>query len=663
MSYRLMVFNYFMDKAKQNPPDSRLKHWLYQGVEEPEGPHEKEGQHHTHHWAKVMCLTGVDYFSTLGYQPGIAFLAAGALSPIATFVLVLITLFGALPMYKRVAAESPHGDGSISMLENLLSRWKGKMFVLALLGFATTGFIITITLSAADATAHVLENPFVHEHLPFLEHPILVTLFFIAALGLVFLKGFKEAIGVAVIIVAVYLLLNIVVIGYGLYEISLHTEKLTAWKDALYNYPGANGNPWMMIALALVVFPKLALGLSGFETGVVIMPLVKNPNRISNTRKLLASAAIIMSFMLIASSIVTTVLIPAEEFLPAVTGETGEIVREVGKANGRALAYLAHEFLGDIVGTAYDVSTILILWFAGASALAGLLNIVPRYLPRYGMAPEWARATRPLVIVFTSICFAVTIIFKADVDDQAGVYATGVLALMTSAAIAVTISAWRKGQAVRWGFLIISLIFVYTLGVNIVQRPEGLKISLIFIGSIIVASFISRALRSTEVRIDKIVFDAKAKEFIDELAEGEIRIVTNRRERGDVEEYRFKEHEKRVDNHIPSSDPVLFYEITPGDASEFKGKLKIQGVEVEGYKILRTSAPAVPNAIAALLLHLRDTTGKIPHVYFGWSEGNPVIYLARYILFGEGDTAPVTREILRQADDDPEQRPNVHVGG
>ncbi|WP_263975697.1 hypothetical protein [Leptolyngbya sp. 7M] len=118
-----------------------------------------------------------------------------------------------------------------------------------------------------------------------------------------------------------------------------------------------------------------------------------------------------------------------------------------------------------------------------------------------------------------------------------------------------------------------------------------------------------------------------------------------------------------IDNHIPSSDPVLFYEIDLGDASEFRGKLRIRGVDIDGYKILRTEAPAVPNAIAALLLHLRDRTGKIPHVYFGWSEGNPIMYLARYILFGEGDTAPVTREILRQAEPDPELRPNVHVGG
>jgi hypothetical protein len=643
-------------EAQKTSSDSRLKGWLMQGVREIEGPHEKEGNHHQHPWWKVMCLTGVDYFSTLGYQPGIAFLAAGALSPIATLVLVLLTLFGALPIYNRVATESSHGQGSISMLESLLSRWKGKLFVLALLGFVATDFVITITLSAADASEHIIHNPFVEEHLRFIDHPIPVTLVLVVILAAVFLKGFKEAIGIAVFLVAAYLALNLVVVGRGLYEVFTHPEYLQNWKDALFSTKTLIGNFEIkgllaVLALSLLTFPKLALGLSGFETGVAVMPLVKYPNRIEKTQKLLKIAALIMSFFLISSSFITSVLIPAAEF------------QEGGKAQGRALAFLAHTYLGEYFGTAYDISTILILWFAGASAMAGLLNIVPRYLPRYGMAPNWARATRPLVLVFAAICFAVTIIFKADVEAQGGAYATGVLVLMTSAAIAVTISAWVRKQTVKWAFLLISLIFAYTTITNAIERPDGIKIASFFIFAIILASFVSRALRATELRVEKIVFDEQAQEFIDEMAHGELRIVANRRETGDIEEYRFKEHEKRTDNHIPSSDPIVFFEIELGDASEFKGKLKIRGVDIAGYKILRTHAPAVPNAIAALMLHLRDKTGKIPHVYFGWSEGNPAKYLVRYILFGEGDTAPVTREILRQAEPDPERRPNVHVGG
>jgi hypothetical protein len=633
---------------------SPFKRWFFEGqVKEVAGPHGSEGQYHTHPWWRVMCLTGVDYFSTLGYQPGIAYLAAGALSPLATLVLVLLTLFGALPMYRRVAEASPHGDGSISMLEDLLPRWRGKMFVLALLGFAATSFIITITLSAADAAAHIVENPFAPNQL---QHPIIVTSVLIMALGAVFLKGFKEAIGIAVALVGAYILLNLIVIFAGAYQIFMRPESLLQWKNALY---ASHSSPLGMIGAALLLFPKLALGLSGFETGVVVMPLVegdktdtaKNPaGRIRNGKKLLLAAAAIMSVMLISSSFITSTLIPAAEFL------------EGGKANGRALAYLAHGQLGVIFGTIYDLSTISILWFAGSSAMAGLLNIIPRYLPRYGMAPEWARAVRPLTLVLTTICLIVTWLFKADVDAQAGAYATGVLALMFSAAIAVAISEWRKGWQ-RWLYLTISIIFGYTAIINIIEQPEGIKIASFFIVSIIIVSFISRAARSTELRVDGVELGDTARAFIEEAKMGTIRIIANRPDRGDVDEYRLKEKQERWNNHIPADDPVLFFEIRPGDASDFSGVLRVRGVQIGDYKVLRTRNPAVPNAIAAFLLHVRDTTGQIPHVYFGWTEGNPLWYVLKFIFFGEGDTAPVTHEILRQAEPDPARRPAVHVGG
>jgi len=639
--------------AAQTAPWRRSLHeWLYEGFDEAAGTHAQAS--HTTAWWKVMCLTGVDYFSTLAYQPSIAFLAAGALSPIATLVLVLLTLFGALPMYSRVAAMSPHGQGSILILEELFPRWKGKVIVLCLLGFAATDFVITITLSAADASAHLIQNPLTPT---WLDHPTIVTLLLLIALGAIFLRGFREAITLAIGLVGVYLALNIVVVLDGLQDILRHPHLVTAWKGALF---ARHGDPVMMGAMAIILFPKLALGLSGFETGVAVMPLVrgdatdtpdKPAGRIRNTKKLLLTAALIMSAMLLSSSFVTAVLIPADAFLPG------------HPADGRALAYLAHERLGSLFGTMYDVSTISILWFAGASAMAGLLNLIPRYLPRYGMAPEWARANRPLVLIITGITIAVTIVFNANVDAQGGAYATGVLVLMSSAALAVAITAWRQSH--RWAvFIAITIVFAYTTITNVFERPEGIKIASLFILTIIAMSLISRALRSTELRVHGIMPDQTAMAFIESIPhDGEgIRIIANRPGTGDESEYAAKLKEARQTHHLTESDPVLFLEVRPGDASNFSEFLKIEGRRVGPYRVLSCQSAAIPNAIAALLLYIRDRTSQIPHVYFGWTEGNPITYLLKFLAFGEGDTAPVTREVLRQTEHDPHRRPRVHVG-
>ncbi|MDF2442694.1 MAG: hypothetical protein JWR01_897, partial [Subtercola sp.] len=598
-------------------PQSRLRQWLLQGLVDQSGRY--QGSYgvkveKTHSWWRVMCLTGVDYFSTLGYQPAIAALAAGLLSPFATIVLLLLTLFGALPVYRRVARESFKGEGSIAMLERLLPWWGGKLFVLVLLGFAATDFMITITLSAADASAHAIENPFAPSW--FHGNEVIITLVLVALLGAVFIRGFKEAIGIATVLVAIYLVLNFVVVLVSIIHVFENTVVITNWWEALN---AQHGNPLVMVGIALIVFPKLALGLSGFETGVAVMPQItgspgdtpeKPTGRIRGTWRLLTTAAVIMSTFLITSSFVTTLLIPQAEFQPG------------GEANGRALAYLAHEYLGPAFGTVYDVSTIAILWFAGASAMAGLLNLVPRYLPRYGMAPQWVRAVRPLVLVFTGIAFIITLAFKASVDAQGGAYATGVLVLITSASVAVTLSARRQRQKKRTvGFGIVSLVFLYTTIANVFERPDGVRIAALFILAILVVSLVSRVQRSFQLRATSVTLDETALEFLNADAERKvIHLIANEPDDGSALEYRIKNKEERHDSHIPNTAKIIFIEVYPADSSNFEEDLVVRGVMKHGYRVLEVKSGNVPNTLAVVLLTIRDETGVVPEIYFEWTE-------------------------------------------
>jgi hypothetical protein len=270
------------------------------------------------------------------------------------------------------------------------------------------------------------------------------------------------------------------------------------------------------------------------------------------------------------------------------------------------------------------------------------------------------------VLVYTAISVGITILFGADVNAQAGAYATGILAMMVSGAVAVAISAFRAKQ---WksaaGFAVLTLILVYALVDNIIEKPDGIAISAVFVGAIILVSLISRVSRTTELRADRIEFDEPARRYIaDSITnDGDLDIVANRRETGSEEEYAFKESEQRRMNPVPGRNDVIFLEVTVVDPSEFSEVLKVEGVAVDGHRVLRVQSPAAPNAIAAVLLALRDATGVMPHCYFAWAEGSPLVHLFRYLLLGRGDTAPVVREVLRKSEPDALRRPVIHVGG
>ena len=613
----------------------RLRKWL-RGGEDLDTHHHTE--HRTHPWYLVLWLTGVDYFSTLGYQPGIALLAAGALSPIATTVLVAVTLLCALPIYTQVAGRSYVGQGSIAMLENLLPGWAGKVLVLVLLGFAGTDFLITMTLSAADAATHATENPYLHRFLG--DAHMTVTLGLLALLAVVFLKGFAEAIELATAVCVPYLLLNVIVLGRVLTATLGHLTLFQDWKSVLFR----QHHDWTGLLFAsLLVFPKLALGLSGFETGVSVMPLIQGAQtededsdsrptgRIRNTRKLLASAALVMSVMLIVSSFVTALLIPESAY------------KEGGPASGRAIAYLAHQYLGNAFGSVYDISTIFILWFAGASAMAGLLHLIPRYLPRLGMAPNWVAYARPLVLLLFTFNVVITLIFRANVDAQGGAYATGVLVLMSSAAVAAAVTLWKEHNYTLGLYCwLVTAVFGYTTTANVIERPDGIIIASCIIFFILVVSGISRYIRSTELRVAGTTFaDHESKLLWESMVGRKVNLVPIRSLDADARKNRIA----KIGAHYKLDGPLAFLQVNLLDnRSEFLSPLHIKVRREDSTCLVEVSqAVAIANAVAYLTEVLHPIS-----VLIGLSRQNLMRQSIRYFLLGEGEIGLMVYAVLQK---------------
>jgi hypothetical protein len=514
-----------------------------------------------------------------------------------------------------------------------------------------------------------------------------------------FMRGFREVIGLAIVIVGIYLALNLVVVGLGVLYIVNHPGLFSTWwadilqgpdhwhmsEEALHHIPLHGTDALTLIAINLLLFPKLALGLSGFETGVAVMPLVKGNDdddpahpigRIRNTRKLLLVAALIMSTFLIGSSLVVSMLIKPQELHEAVDGVGGH-------AKDRALAFIAHgesahpidgwirewtgvPLFGEVFGTIYDLSTVVILWFAGASAMSGLLNLVPRYLPSYGMAPEWSRAIRPLAIVFTCINLFVTLVFQASVTAQGGAYATGVMVLISSACIAATIDQYRKRKGAwflrtPWAFVLIAVVFIYSTIDIMINKPDGLKIASCFIAAVIILSMVSRTLRSTELRFLHFDFVNHESKFLwDTLRLLEFPVlVPHRPGRQALEE---KEAQIRQVHRLGPDVPIVFVEATLGDTSEFYHSPVMEIRQEEGRFVIKvTRCVSIAHVIATLALEL-SKVGKPPEIHFGWSDESPMAANLRFVLFGEGNVPWMVRELIRLVEPDPEKRPAVIIG-
>jgi hypothetical protein len=392
------------------------------------------------------------------------------------------------------------------------------------------------------------------------------------------------------------------------------------------------------------VFPKLALGLSGFETGVTVMPLIdggeadrghsprtggRPTGRVANTRKLLVTAAIIMSIMLILSSFVTTLLIEPADYAAD------------GKASGRAIAFLAHRYLGHGFGTVYDVSTILILGLAGASAMAGLLHLIPRYLPRFGMAPQWAALSRPLVLALFAVDVIITLIFRADVEAQSGAYATGVLVLILSAAFAATLTLWRER---RWALAfytgILCLVFAYTLLDNCVERPDGLIIGTIFTVTLMLVCAVSRSIRSVELRIPHGHFvDAESARLGPETRGKKVHLVPT--PRSTAEARRRKKAE--IVRHYNVRGPFAFLHVNLLDnRSEFSAPLEVS-LRKEGDDYVAEVYGAI--AIANTIAFVSEVIDPIS-IFIGLTRRELMAQAVRYLLFGEGETGLMVYTIL-----------------
>lgn len=666
-------------------------------------------------WPWVMCVIGLDYLSTLAYQPSVAFGAAGRLAPLVTVFIALITLGFALPIYCYIAGRSPHGGGSTALLERVIPGWFGKLLLLVLLAFGAVDLVFTRTFSTAAAAEHLTHNPHpdwqnalddatkqgdkLRGDLPEWAKKrsegvwnrttvvSLVMLVLSTAAGLIFFKGYTRGfVRLAALAVLLYLVLTLVIVGSGVAYLIDHPQLLEAWWHDVWagNWkPGAAARPsgdWgALLGMCVPLVPALCLGLSGFELTLMAMPLVRgrktdapeNPRGvIRNTRLLLVLAAVSMSAYLLTSTLVTTVLIP-----PSAQEASGQ-------AKYRSLAYLAHggtladgqpatalnPSFGLVFGTAYDFATIAILALAGLSFALTLSSWIPPYLNRLGMEFSWSVRLGVLAYLFLAVKFAVTAYYGADVDAHRAAYLTSVLALFAFAALAAVVDVWQRRAERNWRKpLRVPPLFALALATFTVSaisvawnRPVGAAFAGGFVLVVLVMSVLSRAWRSTEFRFESFEFADKASEheWAHLVAADLAILVPLRPGKHDLRE---REIEVRLRHRIPGTLPVLFVLAELADPSDFNHRPLVRIARENGRVVIHiTRCCSVAHAVAAAALEL-SKTGGVPEVHFGWSVENPVTANLHFVLFGIGNVPWMVYTLIRRADVPEDRKPHVVV--
>jgi hypothetical protein len=493
-----------------------------------------------------------------------------------------------------------------------------------------------------------------------------------------FRRGFTAAaVRVAAGVVAVYLLLTAIVLASGVNYLHQHSELIDAWWSRLRSGqwhpdhpPLADVNVWVLIGMSVFFLPQLALGLSGLELGLVVMPLVKGEARlrVRRARMLLALSALLMAVYLLSATLVTSLLIPPKAFYAA------------GQGRDRALAYLAHggalgngstadvlnPLFGVWFGSLYDLSTVCMLGLTGASIIIGLQNFVPPFLQHMGMELEWARKTSALYYLFNGINLCVTVFFRASVGAQRSAYAASVLAMMTGAALAAFLNR-RKGsrgiwiRMTSWYFFGCGVIFFLAMVQSVWLEPAGLHIALWFILAIIVTSLFSRYMRTMELRFRGFRFADNQSRFLwESLISLEFPVLIPHRP--GLRSIAEREAEIRRWHRLTPEVQVVFLEAYLGDASDFSPLPLVQVAEEGGRFIIKiTECASIAHTITAAALEL-SKVGRPPEIHFGWSEEGTLSATIHFVLFGGGNIPWLVYDLLRRAEPNAERRPRVIVG-